>query len=143
MCGNDAQDRCRTGPAAMVQLGDSIIEDITIGTRAKLIEEGDAVDVSVQCPRPMRNAQDQMAVVYRLYASFTFQLWLRETVFPNNRQTCLSVNPRRQLLGRKNCDVVDARIVENRNEYLGMLLKSPRIKHEGKSDETDQHRNSQ
>ncbi len=40
MCGNDTQDRCRTGPAAMVQLGDSIIEDVTVGPRANLIHSG-------------------------------------------------------------------------------------------------------
>ena len=31
MCGNDTQDRCLTGPVAMVQLGDSIIKDVTVG----------------------------------------------------------------------------------------------------------------
>ena len=71
MCGNDTQDRCLTGPAAMVQLGDSIIKDVTVGPQANLIKEGDAVDVNLQCPSPMLYVQDQMAVVYRLDASFT------------------------------------------------------------------------
>ena len=74
MCGNDTQNRSLTGPATVVQLRDSIIEGVTVGSRAILAKEGDAVDVGLQCPSLMLNAQDEMAAVYRLYASLTFQL---------------------------------------------------------------------
>src|SRR5262252_11002993 len=92
MCGNDSQNRCLTSPAAAVQLCDWIIKDITEDSRAILTEEGDAVDVGLQGPGPMLNVQHEMVVIYRLYASLTFRLRLRQTVFPNNRQTCWFVN---------------------------------------------------
>jgi hypothetical protein len=62
MCNNDTQNRSLTGPAS-VQLRDSIIEDVTVGPRTILTEEGDAVDVGLQYPSLMLNAQDEMAVV--------------------------------------------------------------------------------
>jgi len=38
MCGNDTQNRSLTGPASVVQLRDSIIEDVTVGPRTILAE---------------------------------------------------------------------------------------------------------
>jgi hypothetical protein len=136
MCGNDSQNRCLTSPAAAVQLCDWIIKDITEDSRAILTEEGDAVNVGLQCPSVMLNVQDEMAAVYRLYAFLTPQLTLRETVFPNNRQTCLVVDLRCHLLGKEDGGVINASVIEDRNEHLWPLFDGPRIEHEGQSDKS-------